>query len=274
MITHMRTTEPLDLKTLRLAVGSHESLDDGMCVMEAVSYMAGEPWSDSPQCASPVIAAFLRTYNDGVDEAERQELKQYIPRLIGTRGSDAIEERRALIAADWLVRVYTPVWLRLAGLTAHADALSLLPEIISMAQCPSIQPAINAARRDAAAARAAAGDAVWAAARNAAGAAAGAAVWAAARNAAGAAAGAAVSVFISTPVFAVVAAAAGAAAWDAVWAAAARAAAGDAVWAAARNAAGAAWDALKPSVDALQATVPALIERMIAAGLTTIVKSI
>ena len=236
MITHMRTTEPLDLKTLRLAVGSHENPDDGMCVMEAVSYMAGEPWSDSPQCASPVIAAFLRTYNDGVDEAERQKLKQYIPRLIGTRGSDAIEERRALIAADWIVRVHTPVWLRLAGLTAQADALSSLPEIISMAQCPSIQSAINAARRDASAARAG-GGAAWDAA------------WAAAR-------------------------AGGAAARDAVSAVAhigAVVAAGEAAWAAAGAASGA---ALKPSVDALQATVPALIERMIAAGLTTIVKSI
>ena len=251
---HMRTTEPLDLKTLRLAVGSHESLDEGMCVMEAVSYMAGEPWSDNPQCASPVIAAFLRTYNDGVGEADRQKLKQYIPRLIGTRGSDTIEERRALIAADWLVRVHTPVWLRLAGLTAQADALASLPEIISMAQCLSIQPAINAARRDASAVRYAARTAARAAARaalryaawDAAWAAAVTAAWTAARTAAG----------------------------DAV-----RAAAGDALryaaWDAAVTAAGdAAGDALKPSVDALQATVPALIERMIAAGLTTIVKSI
>ncbi len=132
-------TNTLDLEKISLKVGSHESIEDGMCVMEAVSFIAGEPWTDSPQCASPVIAAFLRSYNDLVDDEKRQSLKQYIPSLIGTRGSDALENRRALIAADWLVRTHTPAWLRLAGLTVQADALSSLPEITSLAQIPSIK---------------------------------------------------------------------------------------------------------------------------------------
>jgi hypothetical protein len=195
----------LDLEALELKTGSHRPNESEMCVMEAVAYIAGEPWSDSPQCASPVIAAFLRSYNDGVNTEVRQTLKQYIPRLIGTRGSAAIEEKRSLIAADWLVRTHTPAWLRLAGLTTQAEALESLHEITYMAQIPSIKGPIEAARESATAAGDAAGDA------------------------------------------------ARAAAWDA---------AGDAARAAAWDAAG---EALKPTVDALQATIPALIERMLSA---------
>ena len=147
------------IEALPLAHGSHGSINEGLCVMEAVAYIAGEPWTDSPACACPVIAAFLRSWNDGLPDDKRQELKQYIPMLVGTRGDDKLAERRSLMAADWLVRTHTPAWLRLAGLNAQADALAGLPEITSMAQVPSIKPAIEAARTDAAAARAAAWDA-------------------------------------------------------------------------------------------------------------------
>lgn len=60
----MSIVNPLDLDTLQLAFGGHDPGDD-MCVMEAVAYLAGEPWSDRPECASPVIGAFLRSWNDG-----------------------------------------------------------------------------------------------------------------------------------------------------------------------------------------------------------------
>jgi hypothetical protein len=153
----------LDLETLNLKSGGHQQNDEGaMCVMEAVAYIAGEPWSDSPQCASPVISAFLRSYNDSVRDEIRQTLKQFIPRLVGTRGSAALEERRSLIAADWLVRVHTPTWLRLAGLIEQAAAFESLPEIVAMAQIPSIKAPLEAVRKDAYAARDAAGAAAWA----------------------------------------------------------------------------------------------------------------
>jgi hypothetical protein len=258
--------QTLDLETLRLKKGSHEKPEDGMCIMEAVSFIAGEPWSDSPRCASPVISAFLRSYNDSVDDVTRQQLKQYIPRLVGTRGSGALEEKRALIAADWLIRTHTPAWLRLAGLTVQAEALSSLPEITSMAQVPSIKGPLESAR-EAAAARAAARDAALDAARAAAWAAARAAAWAAAWDAAWAAALDAALDAARDAAWDAALDAARAAALDAARAAAldaARAAALDAARAAAWDAArAAAWDALKPTVEMLQACVPALIERML-----------
>lgn len=135
----------------------------GVCAMEAAAYIAGEPWSDHPQCVCPVIGAFMRAWNDALPDDERRTalLLPLIPQTIGTRGSDALANRRATMAADWLVRVHTPAWLRPAGLTAHADTLAGLPEITDFAATPALMPALKAARKDAAAAWDAAGAAAW-----------------------------------------------------------------------------------------------------------------
>ena len=55
------------LETVRLESGSH-SPDGVFCAMEFVSYIAGEPWSDHPECVSPVIAAFMRNWNDSLND--------------------------------------------------------------------------------------------------------------------------------------------------------------------------------------------------------------
>ena len=213
---------------IKLDSGGHRSFDEGVCALEAASYIVGEPWSDHPKCVCPVIAAFMRSWNDALSDDKRNEyLLPLIPRIIGTKATKDTEERRSLMAADWLVRVHTPAWLRLAGLITQADALASLPEITSMAQVPSIREPIEAARRDA--------NAAWFATR----AAAGAAAWAAARAAAGAAAGDTAGE------------AARAAAWDA---------AGDTAGEATRAAAGA---KLKPTMDKLQSSAAALLHRMV-----------
>ena len=140
-----------------LSSGSHISPEEGACVMEAVAYIAGEPWSDHPTCACPVITTFLISWNDALPDDERDALlRPLIPRVVGTRATATVERRRALIAADWLMRVHTPAWLRLAKLDAHAAALEALPEITDLAQFPSLMPALVAARDVAAAAAGAA----------------------------------------------------------------------------------------------------------------------
>jgi hypothetical protein len=216
----------LDLDKQIVRSGAHDHPDDGMCVMEMVAYIAREAHSDNPQCVSPVIGAFMRSWNDGLDDDDRQQLKALIPVVMDTRSTPEDEERRAWMALDWLVRVHAPAWLRLAGLVEQAERMEGLAELKAGMSVPSIKPTLDAVRKDAAAARAAARDAARAAA--------GAAAWAAAG------------------------AAAGAAAWDAAWDAAgdaARDAAGDA----ARAAAGA---ALRPTVVTLQASALDLVERM------------
>lgn len=143
-----------------LKAGSHEPNGEA-CIMEVAAFVAGEPWSDHPECVCPVLGAFLRTWGDALPDDDRDRLlRPLIPQLLNTKGSAPLESRRSLIAADWLIRTHTPAWLRLAGLTARADALAALPEITDMAQFPALRGPIEAARRDTSAAR----DAAWTAA--------------------------------------------------------------------------------------------------------------
>ena len=207
--------------------GVHNSPDDGLCFMEAAAFFAGEKHSDHPACVSPVLGAFLRNWNDSVDDDFRQKLKPYIQRVIDT-ANDGKDEVRAWMATDWLVRVCAPAWLDLAKLTEHAMALRTADEINSSESAIKAQPTINAAW---AAVRVAVMDASWAAAGDAAWVAVRAAAWDAVRVAA----------------------------WAAAWAAVRNAA-----WAAVRAAAGyASGNALKPTVELLQDSALALLDRMI-----------
>jgi hypothetical protein len=60
-------------KTVKLSRGKHTSPDDGVCVMELASMIGGEPFSDQPRSVCPVIGAFLRAYNDCIDDRRRQD---------------------------------------------------------------------------------------------------------------------------------------------------------------------------------------------------------
>lgn len=166
-MTNIARELPADL---RLGSGSHPEPngDFNACVMEAVAYVAGEPWTDHPKCASPVIAALLRSWNDSMGDDDRQMLMPLVPRLVGTASTPAVEETRAWMATDWLVRECAPAWLRLAGLTDHAHALEGLAAVMSPEAAAAGLDTIREARKAGAAAGAAAGDAAGAAAWNAA----------------------------------------------------------------------------------------------------------
>src|SRR5947209_11909484 len=96
---------PLNYKTVRLARGRHRSPGDGVCVMELASMLAGEPFSDQPASVSPVVAGFLRAYNDAATESQRQLLFRFASAALGTRASAAVERRRALACLRWLGEV-------------------------------------------------------------------------------------------------------------------------------------------------------------------------
>ena len=239
-----------DWQSLTLHAGSHAPNSE-MCLIEAVTWFADEPWSDHPQCVSPVLAAFGMHWNDDMrSNEEREQLKQYIPLLVGTIAPD-LETFRSWMALDWMCRVYTPAWLDLAGLKEHARQLRASDAFTGGSRVKKITPQLRAAGHavgfpieDAVefAVEDADGNAVWAAG--------GAAAGAAARAAAGAAAGAAARF----------------AAWDASWDDA-RVAAWDAAWNAAWTAATAAavaGSALEPTVRELQESAHGLFRSMIA----------
>jgi hypothetical protein len=47
-----------------LAKGGHSNPGSGVCLLEAVAYVAGELHTDHPQCASEILGAFGRNLND------------------------------------------------------------------------------------------------------------------------------------------------------------------------------------------------------------------
>lgn len=56
--------------------------------------LAGEHFSDRPATASRVIAAFLRTYNDGIDDTRRQDLYPLAALIVGTASTRSVERER------------------------------------------------------------------------------------------------------------------------------------------------------------------------------------
>jgi hypothetical protein len=63
--------------------------------MELASMLAEEPFSDRAGTVSPVIGAFLRTYNDGLDDERRQELYPIASLVVGTAAGRRLEDERS-----------------------------------------------------------------------------------------------------------------------------------------------------------------------------------
>jgi hypothetical protein len=103
------------------------------CAMEWAAYLANEPHSDSPTCVDRVIRGYVISLNDNWTDAERDRLKPYIPRTLGTRSTAGLETKRAVMALDWTFRVHRPIWLEAAGLAEHAAKMRALPEIVDEA---------------------------------------------------------------------------------------------------------------------------------------------
>ena len=153
---------PVSYQTIKLSKGKHIGPEDGACVMELASMLAGEPFTDHPASACPVIASFLRAYNDSVDTERRQSLYEYASRVVGSRASARIQQARAVRLAEWSEEMQRnrPTWFLLrspmraigrlrrppvdaAGTYAvhsirkhtdltHAAALALVDELLAM----------------------------------------------------------------------------------------------------------------------------------------------
>jgi hypothetical protein len=138
----------LDLDTLTLQSGGHRNFEDGACLLEAASYLAGEPWSASPKCVSDVLGSYGRSLNDRLGDEDRQKLKPFLPLLLNTAG-DGQDDARRYMSADWAIRVGTPRWLDAAGMKKHAAALRALAPITDEATLRAARSAARAARDEA-----------------------------------------------------------------------------------------------------------------------------
>jgi hypothetical protein len=127
-------------QTVKLSKGAHRSPQDGACVMELASMLAGEPFSDHPRSVCRVIGSLLRSYNDSIDDARRQDLYDCASKVIGSRASQAVEQARADRIVAWRA-------VRLPETQTRSRAWRFLQALVP---CPPIHTAganaINAVR--------------------------------------------------------------------------------------------------------------------------------
>jgi hypothetical protein len=137
--------------------------------MELASMLADEPFSDHPHSVSRPIGAFLRRYNDLLDDRRRQDLYPYAARVVGTTATPDVEEERVERLLKWADQLWMrrrwPARCRItstrrhrqrtshpeaAGSYAiraipkltdemHASALALIDELILVGQAPVVE---------------------------------------------------------------------------------------------------------------------------------------
>jgi hypothetical protein len=135
----------------RLARGRHASPSAGVCAMELASMLAREPFSDRPPSVSPTIGAFLRTYNDGLEDERRQDLYGVASAVVGSARGRGVERRRinaclafalqhgsGIPAPRASIAMATPepagAWAAMTALEsdAHDEALALLDTLVAL----------------------------------------------------------------------------------------------------------------------------------------------
>lgn len=75
-----------------LSHGGHSNPANGACVMEMVSFITGEKWTDHPKSVHATLAEVARNTNDFVSDDNRSIIANMIPRFIGT---DKIKDTKA-----------------------------------------------------------------------------------------------------------------------------------------------------------------------------------
>jgi hypothetical protein len=115
----MRTSDvpPVPWRSLPpIAKGRHNTPARGGCLMELASLLAGEVWSDRPDCVDPVLAAVARRVNDESTDGGRLLLLPLVPDLLGTADSEPAAAARVVAVC---ARTVLAVDGRRGGLTGR-----------------------------------------------------------------------------------------------------------------------------------------------------------
>lgn len=92
-----------------LSHGAHDADAGEACVMEYVSLLAGEEWSDRPECTHPILAHEARTTNDLLLDHDRPRLVPLVGRLFGTTDdSPELRARLRIAQARQLIALLDP----------------------------------------------------------------------------------------------------------------------------------------------------------------------
>ncbi len=109
------------VKKLPLRRGSGKSLDDQICIMQAVDYITTGGFSDRPACACPALTSYAIRLNDRANDEQRQLMKPLITKLVGTHDA-ATKERAEYLVYNSITKVL-PILVAATGLTADAKKL-------------------------------------------------------------------------------------------------------------------------------------------------------
>jgi hypothetical protein len=82
---------------VQLVPGKGDRRTGRLCIMSFVALLAGEGHTDAPATASPFIRHYALTLNDGLPETERQRLKLFAPRILGTNDGLDAERLRLML---------------------------------------------------------------------------------------------------------------------------------------------------------------------------------
>ena len=77
---------------------------NGLCFMETAAYIMGEPITDHPECACPVLTSYGIFLNDSMPDDARQRLLPLAVAVAGTRSPDHMK-RRVEILGRGAVRI-------------------------------------------------------------------------------------------------------------------------------------------------------------------------
>ena len=125
-----RRLDPGNLHKIELSHGTHTSRTDGVCAMEAIAWLAGEPHTDTPHCVCPSIAEIIRDWNDALTHEERNNiLKPILLTVLNTNQGQELERTRRTMAGDWLLHEGLSNWLHICGLPQQAQQAEELPRI-------------------------------------------------------------------------------------------------------------------------------------------------
>jgi len=81
-----------------LGAGAHLAPEDGVCLMEYVSVLAGERFSDSPRCTGPTLAFLAQLVNDTVSDGYRGRLAPSAADLSVLGRADAVASAQLVLA--------------------------------------------------------------------------------------------------------------------------------------------------------------------------------
>lgn len=130
-------TEQIEIEKFTFVKGEGNFSEKTACIISACvakwRMEHGEPLgtaTDEIKCVCPVIRRYAIRINDSAlfaTDAERTEmLMPFVDKLLDTKGSRDLMQRRAYLCADYAVRKFAPTALRARGYAEHAEKLESL----------------------------------------------------------------------------------------------------------------------------------------------------